>query len=136
MAKAQLLNLGQAIKERREELKFSHASLARLFPVDPKTISRWEKAETSGAYDSLEEIAKHLETTPEALQARAIEIGRENGSGSSRKTPAEVPTDYAALEHAAVERHAELLAQIAELRLLVEDLRMQSPQDGPRAANG
>ena len=136
MAKAQLVNLGLAIEERRVSLDLSRTRLAQRFPVDPKTIERWEKGKNSGGFDNLAEVAEHLETTPEALQARAIEIARENDGGPTQTEPAEVPTDLAAVELAAVERHAEVMAAIHELRVLVEDSGKPTRQAGKKRASG
>ena len=58
MAKAQLVNLGLAIEERRVSLDLSRTRLAQRFPVDPKTIERWEKGKNSGGLDELQGITR------------------------------------------------------------------------------
>jgi transcriptional regulator with XRE-family HTH domain len=140
MAKAQLVNLGAAIRERREELGLSHARLAQRIPVDPKTVSRWEKGNTAGAYDSLDVIAEHLETSADALQARAIAIGRVNGEPATPKTPAEglssVFGEIAAAENVAKARHAEVMTELAAIRSLLEDQQKPEQLGGHRRAGG
>jgi transcriptional regulator with XRE-family HTH domain len=131
MAKAQLLNLGIAIRERREELGLSRNHLAQRFPVDPKTIERWEAGKNSGGFDNLDEVAKHLETTPQALQARAIAIARSNDSGATETQAEDRPatvTELADAEERAVVRHSEILSKLAEIERLLEPAEKQQRQ--------
>lgn len=53
--------------------------MAAMFPVDPKTVERWEKAQSAGALDMLEDIARVLETTPDSLMAEVAALAQEEG---------------------------------------------------------
>ena len=137
MAKAQLVNLGIAIAERRSDLGLSRNRLAQRFPVDPKTIERWEKGQNSGGFDNLDEVARHLDTTPEALQARAITIARANGDRPNQTESTEDrPGDLVAYEERAKARHLAVMAELAEIRRLLEDQETPGQQDERRAAGG
>jgi transcriptional regulator with XRE-family HTH domain len=82
MPDAQIQHLGAAIRRKRDERRWSRSRLAREIPVDPKTVERWEKGLSGGAYESLDSIAKGLESTPEEIITLALTIGREqNGNG-------------------------------------------------------
>lgn len=133
MAKTQLINLGKAIKERREQLDLSQTRLAQKFPVDPRTVSRWERGENPGAYNNLETVAMHLETTAHALQARAIDFGRDNGTGAIPEEPDE-GFDFSAYERAAIRRHSVVMTELGKIRELLEVQEMRRRQDAQKAA--
>lgn len=143
MAKTQLVNLGRAIEERRKELGLSQTRLAQRFPVDPKTVSRWENGENPGAYNSLEVVAEHLETTANALQARALAVGRENGDPVSRSGSAEESETVAALlarinelESQAESRHSTLMSKLSEVSDGLERLEKREQLPGRGRASG
>jgi len=68
--------LSQAIRNRREELDLSQEDLARRLDVSVQTVGRWERSEgkKAAAFSRLEEIAAALETTTQALNAKALLI--------------------------------------------------------------
>jgi transcriptional regulator with XRE-family HTH domain len=68
--------LSQAIRDRREELDLSQEDLARRLDVSVQTVGRWERSEgkKAAAFSRLEEIAAALETTAQALNAKALLI--------------------------------------------------------------
>lgn len=133
MAKSQLVHLGRAIKERRNELGLSQNDLARLFPVDPKTVSRWERGENPGAYNNLEVVAAHLDTTATELQSRAVTFGR-----ADQPAPTQSGSDedqrLAAFEWAAVRRHSEVMTELGRIRASLEAQETHGRQEPPKAA--
>lgn len=62
-------NVGQRLKELREERKLSQESLAGLIGVRARTISRWETGATSGLYDGdmLKKVSGALRIKPEQI---------------------------------------------------------------------
>jgi transcriptional regulator with XRE-family HTH domain len=62
-------NVGQRLKELREERDLSQESLAGLVGVRARTISRWETGATSGLYDGdmLKKVSKALRIKPEQI---------------------------------------------------------------------
>lgn len=134
MAKAQLVHLGQAIKERRNELGLSQNELARKFPVDPKTVSRWERGENPGAYNNLEVVAEHLETTATDLQARAVAFGRDAPGGVPTQDEPSEALSLAEFQQTAARRHSEVMTELGKIRTLLEAQGTHGRQDAPRAA--
>lgn len=133
MAKAQLVTLGRAIEERRKALGLSRTRLAQRFPVDPKTIERWEHGKNPGGFDNLDEVAVYLETTPAELQSRALEIARELSDESATSAGLAASDRH---EQAAIARHAEVMTELGRLRRLLEAQETNGRQDGHSAANG
>ena len=123
MAKAQITALGAAIRERREVVGLSANRLARQFPVDPRTVARWEAGETGSALTNLDDIAEYLETTPEALMARAVEISREGAP------PVEDDADVRETLREIRGAQSELLARVAQIERLLKDQRRQQRPD-------
>lgn len=136
MAKAQLVNLGLALEERRKQLGLSRTVLAQRFPVDPKTVERWERGKNAGAFNNLAEVAQHLETTPEALQARAVAIAQRNGDRPNQTEPAEGVADLIDLDNRAKARHVEMMKELGEIRGLLEAQETTAQQDGHTEASG
>jgi transcriptional regulator with XRE-family HTH domain len=134
MAQQHLQALGTAIHERRKELGLSVSRLAQRFPVDPKTVDRWEKAQVSSAHGQIDEIAEKLETTPEKIMARALEIQRE-GADPPISEPAGAKT-LADLSAEIADLRSELLSELAILSDGVEELRRQTPPVAKRASRG
>ncbi len=61
-------NIGQRIKERREQLSLSLQDVADKMDVNRSSIMRWENGETSRIkLPMLERLAQFLQTTPEYL---------------------------------------------------------------------
>ena len=56
MAEAHLERLGRAIQRRRNELGWSRSRLGREVNTVEKTVERWEKAQTAGALDHLDQL--------------------------------------------------------------------------------
>jgi transcriptional regulator with XRE-family HTH domain len=134
MAQQHLEALGAAIHERRKELGLSVSRLAQRFPVDPKTVDRWEKAQVGSAHSQIDEIAEKLETTPERIMARALEIQRAGAEPPASEPGEAKSVDDLSKEIAAL--RSELLAELALLNEGVEELRRQRPHVGRRAAGG
>jgi ribosome-binding protein aMBF1 (putative translation factor) len=72
MAEAHIERLGQAIMARRKALGWSRARLGREVDAHEKTVERWEKAQTAGALDHVEVIARALDMDGDDLLAKAI----------------------------------------------------------------
>ena len=58
-----VIEVGDAIKARREELGMTQAKLARLLEVDVAQLSRWERGVYSPSLNIFRDIAKALKTT-------------------------------------------------------------------------
>ncbi len=108
MAGAQKTALSQAIRDRREELDLSQEDLARRLDVSVQTVGRWERSEgkKAAAFSRLEEIAAALETTTQALNAKALLIAGH-------------PVDQAADEGDVRELLLSMRGQIADLQAKV-----------------
>lgn len=139
MAERQLRNLGAAIQRAREDKGWSRARLAREIPVDPKTVERWEKGQTGGAMESLDNIARALGREPDTIIADSLPAPTESETPDLME---ELSSDrLAALERSVaeiLERQDQILAMI-ERRLLeraeAEDealgsLPRQRPEEG------
>ena len=76
MAGDQKSALRLAIRQRREEIGLSQEELARRLDVSVQTVGRWERGDgkKGAAFSRLDEIAKALETTADALNAQALLI--------------------------------------------------------------
>ena len=72
MAEAHIERLGRAIQARRKEVGWSRARLGREVSAHEKTVERWEKAQTGGALENLEQIAAALDMDADALLAAAM----------------------------------------------------------------
>jgi transcriptional regulator with XRE-family HTH domain len=74
MAADHIKRVGRALQMRREELGLSKAEFARTVHADVRTISRYEKGETSGALNAMEDLAAGLKTTEDAIFALAASL--------------------------------------------------------------
>lgn len=72
MAEAHIERLGEAIMARRKALGWSRARLGRETNAHEKTVERWEKAQTAGALDNIEAIAKALDMDRDELLVLAM----------------------------------------------------------------
>jgi transcriptional regulator with XRE-family HTH domain len=133
MAQRHLEALGVAIHERRKELGLSVSRLAQRFPVDPKTVDRWEKAQVGSAHGQIDQIAEKLETTPEKIMARALEIQREGAEPLVSEPAAGKNLDDLSGEIA--DLRSELMTELAHLSEAVEGLRKQQ-RPAARKASG
>lgn len=131
MAERQLQNLGAAIEDARKEKGLSRSGLARLIPVEAKTVERWEKGRTGGAMENLRSIANSLGTTTDDLLAAAAAKGSPTpqgnadlmdslkdaeASGSLGPVEEQIDSTYSELSESLDRLHAEL----AEIRKLLE----------------
>ncbi|HXS32228.1 MAG TPA: helix-turn-helix transcriptional regulator [Solirubrobacterales bacterium] len=87
MATDHIKRVGQALRERREELGLSKAAFARTVHADVRTITRYEKGETAGALSAMEQLAAGLKTTEDEIFAAAAKL-REENSTAPREAPA------------------------------------------------
>ena len=55
--------IGNRLKTSREQRGYSQEKLANLIGVSRSTLSNYEKDKTSPKMDTLENMAKHLDTT-------------------------------------------------------------------------
>jgi transcriptional regulator with XRE-family HTH domain len=76
MAAEHVRALGERIRVRREELGMTQDEVARQMSgtVDGQRISKWERGENRPRDESLEDLARVLKTTPEALLAPAAKM--------------------------------------------------------------
>ena len=130
MARGQIEALGVAIRERREALGLSTNRLAQMFPVDPRTITRWEKGETATALQNIDAIAKHLQTSPDRLLARSLEISQESNEPDSDESDDDL-FEYLREIRAA---QLELLSRVATIERLLKDRHEQQPPGAQKDA--
>ena len=122
--------LSQAIRNRREELDLSQEDLARRLDVSVQTVGRWERSEgkKAAAFSRLEEIAAALETTTQALNAKALLIA------GHPVDQAEDEDDLRELLLSMRGQIADLQAKVARVETLQEalskTLRRESPSPG------
>lgn len=93
------------MKQARQAARISQEEAARRLDTTVRTYARWERGETLGFMGHMKEIAKALETTPEAI------LGGEN----LRPNPTTVEELSTKLDV--------VLAELAELREQVEATR-------------
>lgn len=76
--------LGQAIRERREELRMSQDALAEAAGTAPKSIWEIERKRANPTYSTLLALAEALHVPAEALtiRARVIDADRRRGNGA------------------------------------------------------
>jgi transcriptional regulator with XRE-family HTH domain len=132
MAERQLVNLGAAIEDARKAKGWSRSTLAKQIPVEEKTVERWEKGKTGGAMDSLETIAKALDTSSDDLLAAAAAKGKqasdEAGSDlmeefSERSADGKLAREVADLRKEVSGIAGELEAAVGLLQTLATDLK-------------
>lgn len=87
MATDHVKRVGQALRERREELGLSKAAFARTVHADVRTITRYENGETAGALGAMEQLAAGLKTTEDEIFADAARLREQNGT-TPRVAPA------------------------------------------------
>jgi len=134
------MNVGQRIREVREDLGMQATVLARRAGVAPNTIYRIETGERTPSMALLEKIARELRTEPAELLrepvplADAPEAGL-TGQAEAAKSPAsDTPEEEQAAEplspklrrHVASMRRAELDRVLRHLTLRLETLRDQA----------
>lgn len=95
--------IAQRMKQARLSAGISQEEAGRRLKTTLRTYARWERGETMGFMGHLKEIAKALETTPEAL------LGGENLKPN--------PTTVEELS----DKLDTLMAQVAELQGQLED---------------
>lgn len=132
-------NIGGRIKELREEQRMTQRELADQLPgkTEGKDISRWENGKHRPSPDTLSAIADALGTTVADLHAGPIGTRPDKGptpdpfaaATKSNGDQAAVLSEIAAAEERAEARHAEVLAEIADLRSLLEPSEKQGQQE-------
>jgi transcriptional regulator with XRE-family HTH domain len=131
-------NVGQRLKELRDERKLSQESLAGLIGVRARTISRWETGATSGLYDdnNLERVAKALRVKPEQIVGppRAARRLARNDFNELQEQLDRVEETQAELNLKldAILLHFEITA--AEIELAEQDAAEARAAEGPQAA--
>lgn len=109
--------------------------------TEGKDISRWENGKHRPSPDTLAAIADLLGTTVADLHAGPV-AGRETKGPTpdpfavSQNGSTEAPRDLAELDERAQARHLAVMAELAEIRRLVEDQETPEQQDAHRAAGG
>jgi transcriptional regulator with XRE-family HTH domain len=129
-------NIGARIRELREELGLTQRELADRLPgkTEGKDISRWENGKHRPSPDTLAAVADALGSTVADLHAGPAADREPRGptpdpfATKSNGDQAAVLSEIAAAEERADARHAELLAQIADLRSLLEPAKTQGRQ--------
>jgi transcriptional regulator with XRE-family HTH domain len=81
-----IVELGAAIRERRQAIGLSQGRLAQLASVNLRTIQRWEDGETMKARDKLDQVAAGLDCSEQELVARAYEIAGLEPPSTSQPT--------------------------------------------------
>ena len=131
VALTKVTEVSKRIKRLRKRSGLKQYEVAAKINVAPRTYQSWENGEVETSKANYAKIGKAL-----GASANWILFGQEEEPPPLDLKPAEVPVDLAAHEEAANQRHSEAMTELAELRLLVEDLRKQMPQGGQRAAGG
>src|SRR5215212_7048445 len=75
------MNIGQRIKEVREELGMQAAVLARRVGVAPNTIYRIEAGDRTPSVALLEKIARELRTEPAELMREPVPLAKAPEAG-------------------------------------------------------
>lgn len=133
VALTELAEVSKRIKTLRKRAGLKQYEVAAKINVAPRTYQSWENGEVETSKENYAKIGKAL-----GASANWILFGQEEEppvTEISQNGSTEAP-DLAAVEQAAVERHAEVMAEIAALRLLVEDLGTTGRQAGRKRASG
>lgn len=117
------MNVGQRIKDRREELKMSVDELAALINKNRATVYRYEKGDIESLPTTvLKPLAKALKTTPEYLMGWDEE--KEDNLGDYEENIEYLSKNYPNL----VELYNEIHAN-EQLVILFDKARKLEPQD-------
>jgi len=127
MAEEHVIAIGARLRARREELHLSQGAVARQLPgtVDGNQVSRWERGVHKPSDETLEHLAKALETEvatfyvdPPPERAAPDLMGTLNGNGGDP-----VPA---------------LQAQLTRIETMLADLlsRVPAPPEDPEAETG
>lgn len=132
VALTELTEVSQRIKHLRHRSGLKQYEVAAKINVAPRTYQSWENGEVETSRANYTKVGDALGSS-----ANWILFGQEQEPAPvDLAAPTEAPADLAALELAAVERHAEVMAAIHELRLLVEDSETPTRQAETKQANG
>jgi transcriptional regulator with XRE-family HTH domain len=82
------MNIGQRIREVREDLGMQAAVLARRVEVAPNTIYRIEAGDRTPSVALLEKIARELRTEPAELMREPVPLDEASETGPSGKSAA------------------------------------------------
>src|SRR5215208_7888263 len=80
------MNIGQRIREVREDLGMQAAVLARRVEVAPNTIYRIEAGDRTPSVALLEKIARELRTEPAELMREPVPLAGASETGPSGKS--------------------------------------------------
>jgi transcriptional regulator with XRE-family HTH domain len=70
------MNIGQRIRDAREELGMPQTVLARRVGVVRQTVARYESGEHEPSFAMLEKIARELRTEPAELLKEPVDVGK------------------------------------------------------------
>lgn len=135
MALTELSEVSARIKELRGRTDLTQYEVAYKLKVPPRTYQSWENGEVETSRANYAKLGKLFGVT-----ANWILFGQDEEPPMPSETQGgdqvAVLSEIAAAEERAEARHAEVLAQVAELRSLLEPAKTQGRRGQRRRASG